>query len=174
MVNTALARNSFSLSELQRTNVELGERSQALQEDLARASSPAALAQSAKQLGMVPAGSLAYLRLADGTISGRASIARGAPAPLTPEQKAESEAAAAKKKAKKKAKAEADRVAAIARAEAEAQARAAEQARIKAVAKAKALKAKQAARDKAASQGRGETLLAPPQPKHAPSEGLTR
>lgn len=165
VVNTALARNSFTVSELQRTNVELAERSQALQEDLARAASPAVLARSARELGMMPAGSVAYVRLADGTISGRATTARGGSIPLTPEQRiaAQLRAAEAKRKAEQR-KAEKK-----ARAEAAAAARAAEQARLKAqearkkaAAERKAWQAKLAEQDKAGARAGGETVVAPP------------
>ncbi|MGQ0466006.1 MAG: hypothetical protein ACT4QG_11865 [Sporichthyaceae bacterium] len=162
VVNTALARNGFAVAELQRTNVDLAERSLALQEDLARAASPAALANSARDLGMVPARSVAYLRLADGTIAGRASTAAGRPAPLTPEQAAEARIAAAKAKAEKKAKAKAQAKAEAERRAAEAKALAEELARQKAEAKAKALRERIAKQNKDAAAGRGETVLAPP------------
>lgn len=168
VVNTALARNSFTVSELQRTNVELAERTQALQEELARASSPAVLAKSARRLGMMPAGSVAYIRLADGSISGRATTARGGSIPLTPEQRAAAErrAAEAKRKAKERALAE------KARAEAAAAAAAAEQARLQAEAekraaeaRRKAWQAKLAKQDKAGARAGGETVVAPPEPE---------
>lgn len=162
VVNTALARNSFTVTELQRTSVELAERSQALQEDLARAASPATLERSARELGMLPARSVAYVRLSDATISGRASTARGVAAPLTPEQAAEARLAKAKAKAAKKAAAQAKARADAERRAAQAKARAAELARLKAQAKAKALAEKIARQNKAAAQGRGETVLAPP------------
>lgn len=162
VVNTALARNSFAVNELQRSNVDLVERSQALQEDLARAASPATLVNSAKALGMVPARSVAYLRLADGTIAGRATTAAGRPAPLTPEQAVENAIAKAKAKAEKKAKAKAKAKAEAARAEAERKALAEELARQKAEAKAKALRARIAKQNEDAAAGRGETVLAPP------------
>ncbi|MGQ0846087.1 MAG: hypothetical protein ACT4QF_18330 [Sporichthyaceae bacterium] len=169
VVNTALARNSFTVNQLQRANLEQAELSLALQEDLARAESPATLAKAARELGMVPARSVAYLRLADGTISGRASTAKGAPAPLTPEQAAEQALAKAQATAEKKAKAQAKAKADAARAAAEARARAAEIARSKVEAREKALRAKVAKQNRAAAQGRGETVLAPPT-----SEGRSR
>ena len=165
IVNTALARNSFTVSALQRHNVELAERTQALQEDLSRAASPSVLAKSARELGMVPAGSVAYVRLADSTISGRATTARGGFIPLTPEQRlaAEQRAAEAKVRAeRKKAEAKAKAEAAAAALAAEEARQKAEAARLKAAAERKAWQRKLAEQDKAGAQGGGETVLAPP------------
>ena len=56
LLNTVLAQDAFTLSELQRSNQQLNERKQALQEDIARESSPAVLHAKARGLGMVDAG----------------------------------------------------------------------------------------------------------------------
>jgi hypothetical protein len=54
LLNTVLAQDAFSLSELQRNNQQLVQSRQALQESIAREESPAVLAQKARALGMVP------------------------------------------------------------------------------------------------------------------------
>jgi hypothetical protein len=53
LLNTVLAQDAFSLSELQRGNQQLGERKQALQEDINRENSPSVLHSKARSLGMV-------------------------------------------------------------------------------------------------------------------------
>jgi hypothetical protein len=52
LLNTVLAQDAFTLSELQRGNQRLNERRQALQEDIARESSPQVLHAKARGLGM--------------------------------------------------------------------------------------------------------------------------
>ncbi|MFB9832746.1 FtsB family cell division protein [Actinoallomurus acaciae] len=52
LLNTALAQQSFKRSELQQENQRLEERRQALQEDIARESSPEVLRAKARRLGM--------------------------------------------------------------------------------------------------------------------------
>jgi hypothetical protein len=52
LLNTALAQQSFDRSELQQENQRLEERKQALQEDIARESSPEVLHAKARRLGM--------------------------------------------------------------------------------------------------------------------------
>ena len=53
LLNTVLAQDAFTLSELQRGNQQLSERKQALQEDINRENSPAVLHSKARSLGMV-------------------------------------------------------------------------------------------------------------------------
>lgn len=53
LLNTVLAQDAFTLSELQRGNQQLSERRQALQEDINRENSPAVLHAKARALGMV-------------------------------------------------------------------------------------------------------------------------
>jgi hypothetical protein len=52
LLNTVLAQDAFTLSELQRGNQQLNERKQALQEDISREGSPAVLYAKARSLGM--------------------------------------------------------------------------------------------------------------------------
>ena len=53
LLNTVLAQDAFTLSELQRGNQQLSERKQALQEDNNRENSPSVLHSKARSLGMV-------------------------------------------------------------------------------------------------------------------------
>jgi hypothetical protein len=53
LLNTVLAQDAFTLSELQRGNQQLSERKQALQVDIAREKSPSVLHSEARNLGMV-------------------------------------------------------------------------------------------------------------------------
>jgi hypothetical protein len=53
LLNTVLAQDAFTLSELQRGNQQLSERKQALQEDINRENSPSVLHSKARSLGMV-------------------------------------------------------------------------------------------------------------------------
>ena len=74
-LNTALAEGSFKVHELQRTTGELADAQAALEQQLTAVSSPAALADQASRLGMVPAESPAFLDLKTGTILGVAAPA---------------------------------------------------------------------------------------------------
>lgn len=53
LLNTVLAEDAFTLTRLQRSNKQLTQQRQALQEEIAREEAPAVLAQKAKALGMV-------------------------------------------------------------------------------------------------------------------------
>lgn len=86
--NTALAQGSFTAGKLQKQATELDDRSQSLEEDLARAAAPEKLAQQARKIGMVPAPGVAFIQLGDGTVTGGAVPAPAAPRILTPEEKA--------------------------------------------------------------------------------------
>jgi hypothetical protein len=56
LLNTSLAQQSFTRSELQRENQRLDERKQKLQEEIARESAPEVLHAKARRLGMRDAG----------------------------------------------------------------------------------------------------------------------
>jgi hypothetical protein len=164
-VNTALAQSSFTVSRLQKNVADLNDQSASLQEKLARSTSPDALAGDARKLGMVSAVSLGYLRLADGSISGHASIAGGAAVPLTPEQAqaaAVNQEKAAEKAAQDQIDAEAKAQAAADAAAAAARQKAAEDARNKAAADAARWQQKLAAQNKGGARSGGETVVAPP------------
>jgi len=77
VLNTALAQGSFTLQKLQSTSDQLTDTQGALNQSLDASKSPANLATKALGMGMVPAGSAAFLRLSDGKVVG---VAKPAPA----------------------------------------------------------------------------------------------
>jgi hypothetical protein len=79
LLNTAMAQGSFALHDLQRTSGELGDEQQSLAQDIAVQAAPPQLAAKATALGMVPAGTAAFLRLSDGKVLGVATAAQAAP-----------------------------------------------------------------------------------------------
>lgn len=76
-LSLAITQDSFVLAGLTAQQHDLDLRTDALQEDLTGLSSPQALASSAAALGMVVAGSPAYLRLSDGAVFGQGVGAGG-------------------------------------------------------------------------------------------------
>ncbi|MEU2668426.1 septum formation initiator [Streptomyces sp. NPDC007164] len=119
VLNSALNEGSFRLSELKKRTTELTDEQQALQRDVDNFSKPDALERRARELGMVPGGSPAFLN-PDGTVRGvpaettaepvpppqpkssapvappvSASTAAGAPAPPAPSPSATPSGAAA-------------------------------------------------------------------------------
>jgi hypothetical protein len=79
LLNTSLQQGSFHLAELERSTAELRDRQQALAREVAVLEAPGGLARRAASLGMVPDTSPAYLRLADGSVSGDLEAAEPAP-----------------------------------------------------------------------------------------------
>ena len=79
MLNTAMAEGSFTLNNLQKTSGELTDTQDALTQAIDAQRSPANLAARAAKLGMVPAGSAAFLRLSDGKVLGVAQPATRRP-----------------------------------------------------------------------------------------------
>lgn len=77
LVNNALATGSFEQARLKAEGTRLFEQEQALAEEVERQSSPAGLERRARDLGLVPAGSTAYLDLATGRILGVPAAAKG-------------------------------------------------------------------------------------------------
>ena len=79
MINTALAEGSYELAALEQRANELAVQQHAQREglthDLDGLRAPATLARRAMELGMVPAGSPAFIRLADGKVLGEAKAA---------------------------------------------------------------------------------------------------
>ncbi|MER5785154.1 septum formation initiator family protein [Streptomyces mobaraensis] len=69
LLNSALNQGSFELSRLQRKTTELTDRQQALQQEVDQLAAPDALERRARELGMVPGGSPAFLN-PDGTVNG--------------------------------------------------------------------------------------------------------
>src|SRR5581483_1228137 len=70
LLNTVLAKDAFTLSELQQSNKLLAQQKQALQEDVAREESPANLAQRAKALGMIEPTRPAFVDAKNGKVIG--------------------------------------------------------------------------------------------------------
>ncbi|MGW0782625.1 FtsB family cell division protein [Streptomyces sp. NPDC002913] len=80
LLNSALNEGSFRLSKLERETTELTDEQQALQRDVDSYSEPDALERRARELGMVPGGSPAFLN-PDGTVRGVPERATAAPSP---------------------------------------------------------------------------------------------
>ena len=66
LLNTSMARGAFVLNDLQAKSSELADTEAALRHAVDAQSAPAELARQALDLGMVPSGSAAFLRLSDG------------------------------------------------------------------------------------------------------------
>ncbi|MFF0071601.1 septum formation initiator family protein [Streptomyces sp. NPDC005494] len=95
LLNSALNEGSFRLSKLERETTELTDDQQALQRDVDSYSEPDALERRARELGMVPGGSPAFLN-PDGTVSGVPERATAAPSPTAaPEPAASTPSASA-------------------------------------------------------------------------------
>ncbi|MFB8036864.1 septum formation initiator family protein [Streptomyces sp. NPDC056004] len=80
VLNSALNEGSFRLSELKKRTTELTDEEQALQHDVDNYSKPDALERRARELGMVPGGSPAFLN-PDGTVRGVPAETTAEPAP---------------------------------------------------------------------------------------------
>ncbi|MER5555303.1 septum formation initiator family protein [Streptomyces sp. NPDC002793] len=80
LLNSALNEGSFRLSKLERETTELTDEQQALQRDVDSYSEPDALERRARELGMVPGGSPAFLD-PDGTVRGVPQRATAQPSP---------------------------------------------------------------------------------------------
>ncbi|MFD5109610.1 FtsB family cell division protein [Streptomyces cinereoruber] len=74
LLNSALNQGSFELNELKNKTTELTDEEQALQRDVDHYAAPDALERRARELGMVPGGSPAFLG-PDGKVLGRPSAA---------------------------------------------------------------------------------------------------
>lgn len=82
MLNTALNQGSFKLSELQRKSRARSEQAQQLRQQIEHWSAPGALADRAREMGMVPGGNPAFLR-PNGTVRGKPEQATAPPEPST-------------------------------------------------------------------------------------------
>ncbi|WP_436841042.1 septum formation initiator [Streptomyces niveus] len=78
LLNSSLNVGSFQLSELKKRTTDLTDEQQALQRDVDNLSAPNALERRARELGMVPGGSPAFLD-PDGRVSGVPSEAGALP-----------------------------------------------------------------------------------------------
>ncbi|MEV8288752.1 septum formation initiator [Streptomyces niveus] len=81
LLNSSLNTGSFKLSELKKQTTDLTDEQQALQRDVDSLSAPDALQRRARELGMVPGGSPAFLN-PDGRISGVPSEAGALPSAM--------------------------------------------------------------------------------------------
>ena len=75
MLNTAMAKGSYTMRDLQRRSDSLADTQDALRHSIDGVSGPGPLAERARALGMVPAASPAFLRLSDGKVLGVAKKA---------------------------------------------------------------------------------------------------
>ncbi len=75
MLNTAMAKGSYTMRDLQARADELTDRQDALRHSIDEVSGPGPLATRARALGMVPAETPAFLRLSDGKVLGVAKKA---------------------------------------------------------------------------------------------------
>ena len=75
MLNTSLAQGAFELTRLQATSGTLTDQQEQLTAFIDQQRSPRTLAAAAQRLGMVPAQSMAFIRLSDGAILGTATPA---------------------------------------------------------------------------------------------------
>ncbi len=87
-LNTALAQDSFRLTDLRQQARDLTSLEQSLSTEVTQAASPTGLAQRAKSIGMVPAGSPNFVVLEDGKVLGDGTRAV-APLPAKPKKKKE-------------------------------------------------------------------------------------
>src|SRR5262249_27672154 len=80
-LNSSLNQGSFELSRLEKQTNELTDERQALQQDVDKLSAPGELERRARELGMVPGGTPAFLN-PDGSVSGVPAPATGHPSVL--------------------------------------------------------------------------------------------
>ncbi len=76
VLNTAMAKGSYTLRDLQHRSDQLTDAQDALRHSLDAVSGPGPLAKRARELGMVPAATPAFLRLSDGKVLGVARKAK--------------------------------------------------------------------------------------------------
>ncbi|MEU8869679.1 septum formation initiator family protein [Streptomyces javensis] len=81
LLNSSLNQGSFELTRLEKQTKELTDERQALQQDVDKLSAPAELERRARELGMVPGGTPAFLN-PDGSVSGVPAPATGQPSVL--------------------------------------------------------------------------------------------
>ncbi|MEO7269300.1 MAG: hypothetical protein ABIW49_08865 [Knoellia sp.] len=74
MLNTAMAKGSFVLGDLQDTSNQLSDAEEELSHAIDASSTPAELAKRALDMGMVPSTTAAFLRLSDGKVLGVAEV----------------------------------------------------------------------------------------------------
>jgi hypothetical protein len=85
-INVVLAQGAFELQEVQRQSRILQERQEELTQKVVAAESPAFIERRARKLGMVPAASAVFLRLADNSVIGE-PVAAARPVRATASQR---------------------------------------------------------------------------------------
>ncbi|HKA68793.1 MAG TPA: hypothetical protein VKG85_06695 [Actinomycetes bacterium] len=70
LINTGVAEDSFQLNDLRRQSGLLQDREQALEQEIARLSTPGRLAKEAQRLGMRPGTGPTFLEVPGGAIAG--------------------------------------------------------------------------------------------------------
>lgn len=70
VLTTMINANQFRLNDLQTKQAGLNQQEQQLQQNLAQQESPGSLVAAAHKLGLVPAGTLAYIQMPDGSVVG--------------------------------------------------------------------------------------------------------
>ncbi|MDO5646182.1 MAG: septum formation initiator family protein [Dermabacter sp.] len=75
LLNIAMSNTSYELTRLQGQSQSLAEQRQGLEERAETLGTPQELERRAREIGMVPAGEVAYIDLASGTIIGTAGVA---------------------------------------------------------------------------------------------------
>jgi hypothetical protein len=79
LINTTLAQGAFTLSELKTTQAELSRTEATLTESIAALTAPIVLEQKARDLGMVPSTTPAFIEIPSGKVMGKAKPAPGVP-----------------------------------------------------------------------------------------------
>jgi hypothetical protein len=70
VLTTMINANQFRLNDLQNRQAGLNQQEQQLQQNLTQQESPGSLVAAAHKLGLVPAGTLAYIQMPDGSVVG--------------------------------------------------------------------------------------------------------
>jgi hypothetical protein len=78
LINTTLAQGAFTVSELRSTQTQLSRTEATLTESVAALTVPTVLEASARELGMVPSPTPAFIKIPSGKVLGKARPAPGA------------------------------------------------------------------------------------------------
>ncbi|MGL4744163.1 MAG: hypothetical protein ACRCXL_07210 [Dermatophilaceae bacterium] len=70
VLNTTMAKGAYTMRDLQRRSDELADSQDEVRQSVQAVSGPGPLARRAREMGMVPADSAAFLRLSDGAVLG--------------------------------------------------------------------------------------------------------
>lgn len=83
VLNTVVAQDAFTIHDVAAANAALAEREQRLQQEVASLEAPAAVAERARSIGLVPAGDPVFLK-PDGTVLGNPVPVVAPPPPPPP------------------------------------------------------------------------------------------